>query len=114
MEPAVKIGTMVIVLKSTLGMAGYIGEVVAGPTPDVDTGAKLWAVKFPREGKAYEKKGDVNSVVPADSIYFLETWLKPVSGLLDDSDITSDMEWQRRREELVLKYNVKPMGKEKV
>lgn len=114
MEPAIKIGTMVIVLKSTLGMAGHIGEVVAGPTPDVDTGEKLWAVKFPREGKAYERQGDVASVVPSDSIYFLESWLKPVSGLADDSETTSDMEYQRRREELVLKYNVKPLGKEKV
>lgn len=78
MTQPIKIGTMVIVLKSTLGMEGAIGEVIDGPKSDVNTGNKLWAVKFPRKCKAYLRNG---SIIPSDRMYLLEAWIKPVSGL---------------------------------
>lgn len=94
MEPAIKIGTMVIVLKSTLGMEGAIGEVIDGPTKDVNTGNKLWVVKFPRECKAYLRDG---RVIPSNRIYLLEAWIKPVSGL----PISDEEQETKLKEEVV-------------
>jgi hypothetical protein len=109
-QPELAVGVMVIVINSCLGTDGMIGEIVAGPTV---FGIKLpmWEVKFPRPVKAYIGSMGVRM---SDRVWYEPEKLRPVSGLPDDSDTTSDMEYQRRREELVLKYNVKPLGKEKV
>lgn len=81
-----KVGQMVIVIKSELGNEGAIGTILS-LRAEVDK--PFYKVKFPRLVSGFSPIAGRRVILPSEKLWYMETWVSPVSGLPESDSITT-------------------------